>query len=165
MGWPDGGISLSVRLRHNRHHGAGDRSFPFVRVDSARVAVRLHERPVELAQDGGWTLLVGVILIGGVAAAIAIAQYWEEWFPPQLGLQTQYAGLKLGMSPQEVMYVKGNPPEVFGEESTDPEWKAWFNVIETDRLEKGKKVTDYTAWSYEEYKHSINVLFNESARQ
>src|SRR5262245_61539470 len=66
----------------------------------------------------GWTLLV---VIGGVAAVTAIGQirqYWEEWFPPQLGRQTQYAGLKLGISPQEVMYIKGYPPPSSGKSLT-----------------------------------------------
>ena len=45
--------------------------------------------------------------------------------------------------------------------ATDPELKGWFNVIKTDKLEKDKKVTDYTAWSYDQYKHSINIVFND----
>lgn len=109
----------------------------------------------------GWTLLVLVILVGGAAAVIAIAQYWQEWFPPQLGRQTHYAGLKLGMTPQEVMYIKGSPPEVLGEENTDPAWRGFLKVIKADKLEKGKKVDDYQHWSYEEYKHSIIVTFND----
>ena len=98
----------------------------------------------------GGTLLVGVILIGVVAAVATIEQIAHKWFPPQLGRQTQpqlerqtqYAGLKLGTGPQEVMYIKGYPPEVFGEENTDPAWKGWFKLIKTDELEKDKKVTD-----------------------
>ena len=73
----------------------------------------------------------------------------------------QYAGLKLGMSPQEVMYTKGYPSGVFGEkEESDPVWKGWFHIIKTNELPEGKKVTDYTVWSYDQYKHSINVGFN-----
>jgi hypothetical protein len=108
----------------------------------------------------GRTLLVSVILAAGAAGAIAIAHYWDELFPTRLTRQTQYAGLKLGISPQEVMYIKGYPPVVLGQENADPEWKGFFTIIKTSELEKGKKVTDYKNWSYDHYKHNINVEFN-----
>src|SRR5262245_37092527 len=101
------------------------------------------------------------MLIGGGLAAVAIAQYWEQLFPARLEWQTQYAGLKLGMNPQEVMYIKGYPHVVVGEESTDPAWKGFFKVIKTSELEKGKTVNDYKHWSYDQYKSNINVVFNE----
>jgi hypothetical protein len=144
-------------------------------------------------------MLGGAIVAGSVVVVVvAIGQYWEKWFPPQLGRQTQYAGLKLGMSPQEVMYIKGNPPGVFGEESTsilagfrqqypqyndlsdvqlaDALYKKFYSDMpreqfdkkiaaqqpkSTDKLEKDKKVTDYMAWFYKQYKYSIVVTFND----
>jgi hypothetical protein len=115
----------------------------------------------------GEMLRVGAIIILACVAVIAIAQFWEKWFPPQLERQTsqlerqtQYAGLRLGMSPQEVMYIKGYPPAVFGEESTEG-WSKPIKPIKTDKLEKDKKVTDYTVWFYEQYKYSIGVVFND----
>jgi len=109
----------------------------------------------------GRTLLTSVLLIGGVASAFTIAQYWDHLFPVRLGRQTHYAGLTLGMAPQEVMYIKGYPPLVIGDESAESGWKGWFKVIKTAELETGKKVTDYKHWSYEQYKYTINVAFNE----
>jgi hypothetical protein len=101
-----------------------------------------------------------VVLIVGVSAAVAIVQHWDYLFPTKLGRQTQYAGLKLGMSPKEVMYIKGFPSTVLGEESTDPTMKGWFLVINTKELEKGKEVTDYANWSYNYDKHNLNVEFD-----
>lgn len=109
----------------------------------------------------GRTFLLAIVLIAGLGAAIAIAQYWDHLFPTKLVRQTQYAGLKLGMRPDEVMYIKGYPPVVLGEEHTDPQFKGSFQVIKTGELPKGKKVTDYRYWSYDAYKHNFNVIFND----
>jgi len=38
------------------------------------------------------TLFLGLILIGGSAAVVALAKLWDELFPTQLGRQAQYAG-------------------------------------------------------------------------
>jgi len=105
------------------------------------------------------TLFFGLILIAGSAAVVALAHYWDELFPTQLGRQLQYAGLKLGMSPQEVMYIKGYPPIVL-EEDVDPAWKDFLSVIKTNELKQGKKVTDFKHWSYEQYKSNFTVVFN-----
>jgi hypothetical protein len=45
-------------------------------------------------------LAVGLVLVTGIIAATAIVQYWDALFPTSLPRQTQYAGIKLGMSPQ-----------------------------------------------------------------
>jgi hypothetical protein len=105
------------------------------------------------------TLFFGLILIGGSVAVIALVHYWDELFPVQLGRQTQYAGLKLGMNPQEVMYVKGYPPEVL-EPDEDPIWKGVFKNIKTSELKQGKKATDFKRWSYDQYKSYLLVEFN-----
>jgi hypothetical protein len=102
------------------------------------------------------TLFSILILVVGSAAVIALANYWDEIFPVQVGPQTQYAGLKLGMSPQDVMYVKGYPPTVL-EEDADVAWK----VVKTSELAKGKQATDYRHWSYEQYKSNLNIKFNK----
>lgn len=102
------------------------------------------------------------VLLVGIIGVVAIVQYWDHFFPTKLSRQTQYAGLKLGMKPEDVMYIKGYPPVVISdEENPDPAWKGWFGVIKTEELPKGKKVTDYKHWSYNLYKHTLNVAFND----
>src|SRR5262245_14343002 len=110
-----------------------------------------------------WTLVVSVILIAGTAAVVALNVYWSELFPERLGRQAEYAGLKLGMSPQEVMYIKGYPPIVL-EKDADPnsEWKDFLLVKETKDLAKGKKVTDYKHWSYKQFKSTLGVEFDDN---
>lgn len=107
----------------------------------------------------GRTALFALLLIAGSAAIIAIVQYWDEIFPAQLQQQTQYAGLKLGMSPQEVMYIKGYPAEVL-EEVADPAWKGILKNTKTKELKEGKKIADYQHWAYDEYKLYLKVEFN-----
>ena len=53
--------------------------------------------------------------------------YPRNELPAPIRLQTEYAGLRLGMThPEEVMYVKGYPPTVEEEEAETPEWKGFF---------------------------------------
>ena len=102
-------------------------------------------------------IFFGLIVIG---TALGVgAYYWQE-LPQKIERQTAYAGLRLGMTQDEVMYVKGYPPFVLGEELTDPQWKGFMTVVDTKNLEKGKRAIDYRDWSYEEYEHNINVAFN-----
>ena len=103
------------------------------------------------------TLFSGLLLLAGLAAVVALAHYWDELFPTQLGRQTQYAGLKLGMTPQEVMYVKGYPPVVLDDDNPGSDW---LSQIKTEKLEKGKKVTDFKHWEFGQYKSRIDVEFN-----
>jgi hypothetical protein len=106
------------------------------------------------------TALVCLTLIFGLAASIAGIYVWNQ-LPTAVARQTEYARLRLGMNQDEVMYIKGYPPSVLGEEVGDPAWKGFFGVIETKNLEKGKRVTDYRDWSYNEYESNINVAFND----
>jgi hypothetical protein len=109
-------------------------------------------------------LFFGLILIAGSSAVLALAHYWDELFPTQLGRQMEYAGLKLGMSPLEVMYIKGYPPIVL-EEEVDPAWKGFLKVTKTKELEQGKQAADFKHWSYEQHKSNLNVaLRRESSR-
>src|SRR5262245_15306962 len=87
------------------------------------------------------------------------AYYWQQ-LPQKIERQTAYAGLRLGMTPDEVMYVKGYPPFVLAEELTDPQWKGFMKVVDTKNLEKGKRAIDYRDWSYQGYEHNIDVTFN-----
>jgi hypothetical protein len=89
------------------------------------------------------------------------AYYWQQ-LPQKIERQTAYAGLRLGMSQDEVMYTKGYPPFVLGEEVTDPQWKGSMPVVDTKNLEKGKRAIDYRDWYYEEDQRNINVTFNRA---
>jgi hypothetical protein len=104
-------------------------------------------------------VFVAVALFG--AACVGAVYVWD-WLPTPVTRQTEYVGLRLGMPPDEVMYVKGYPPVVLAEEVNDPAWKGFFSVIETKSLENGKSVKDYRNWSYNAVESNLNVAFNDS---
>ena len=66
---------------------------------------------------------------------------------PTLTRQTEYAGLRLGMSPDEVMYTKGYPPTVLEQPKAGKLGGNYFDqfnsVIETTKLPTGKRVQVY----------------------
>lgn len=100
------------------------------------------------------TILIGVIAWGGL--------YIWNHLPTTLTPQTEYVGLHLGMSPDEVMYVKGYPPIVLGKPVRVDEWTGFFlEVIETKKLEKGKTVNDFQYWVYDSI---ITVEFDNAKK-
>jgi hypothetical protein len=110
------------------------------------------------------TTFVGVII---VSILIGVIFTVESLLP--IAPQTAYAGLRLGMGQDEVMYIKGYPPSVLGKAPKAPEAKGpwdrygWWDdpvVVETKTLGDGQRVQDYRDWSYQ-YRHSrIDVTFN-----
>jgi hypothetical protein len=100
------------------------------------------------------TFLVLAAIIGGV-------YFWNQ-LPVTVTPQTEYAGIRIGMTPDEVMYIKGFPPTVFGEPRDDGDWKGFQPAIETKDLEKGKRVQDYRDWSYGPPNSRIDIKFNEA---
>jgi hypothetical protein len=92
------------------------------------------------------------IIVLGTALGVG-AYFWGLQLPQEVEPQTAYAGLRLGMTQEEVMYVKGDPPIVFDEGS--------MTKVDTKKLEKEQKqVTDFRDWSYSEYEREIVVTFN-----
>ena len=99
-----------------------------------------------------WNWKKGLIRFGlGIAAilafgAIGIYAYirYENRLVPQAG----YYDLALGMTKDEVYYVKGHPPEVL-ERPSDPKegWGGWL-VLDTKKLPPGKGPKDYLSWQY-----------------
>ena len=83
----------------------------------------------------------------------------KQVVPTKVGRQTEYAGLRLGMTQDEVMYVKGNPPYVLADEP-DSQWKGFMRVIDTKNLEEGKRAIDYSDWGFRETLRHIDVTFN-----
>src|SRR5437870_4308170 len=84
------------------------------------------------------TALAVLALVLITAAIIGGVELWNR-LPATVTPQTEYAGLRIGMTPDDVMYIKGYPPEVFGELSNE----GWLPVIKTTELEKGRRVEDY----------------------
>jgi hypothetical protein len=54
-------------------------------------------------------IFFGLIVIG---TALGVGAYYWQQLPQKIERQTAYAGLRLGMTQDEVMYVKGYPPFV-----------------------------------------------------
>jgi len=75
-----------------------------------------------------------------------------------VGRQTEYAGLRLGVSPDEVLYVKGYPAVVLVTDAPASEDNP--SVVRTSDLEIGKRVQDYQYWGYEDDDRNITVVFN-----
>jgi hypothetical protein len=102
------------------------------------------------------TFLAIVAITGTIAGALYI---WNQ-LPLALARQTEYAGLRLGISQDEVIYIKGVPQTVNGELETEGPLKGSRPTIEKDKLEKGKQVRDYDDWAYNGDYSRINVTFN-----
>ncbi|MBR1302171.1 hypothetical protein [Bradyrhizobium sp. AUGA SZCCT0042] len=103
--------------------------------------------------------VLALVVVG--TAVIIVAQYWDQMFPVKLDRQTQYDGLRLGMSKDEVKYIKGIPTTVITNDKDGP-WKD-FGVVQTSELPKGKTVNDYSLWSYDGHKRYYNVGFGNSS--
>jgi hypothetical protein len=132
-------------------------------------AVRAMWRRSRIARALAWFALAAlVVMVMAAAIGIDVRYYYEVSTTELVSLfgrkplvqQTEYAGLRLGMSPDEVMYIKGYPPQVLGEPDKDGEWKGDRPVIATNQLQKGKRVEDYDIWSYENDQSRIDVIFN-----
>jgi hypothetical protein len=101
--------------------------------------------------------LVALIVLTGVV--ICGLYFWKQ-LPPTVSPQTEYAGIRLGMGPDEVLYINGSPPAVYGEAEKEGKWRGFQPIIETKNLENGKLVQDYRVWSYEQSSNHIDVTFN-----
>jgi hypothetical protein len=101
--------------------------------------------------------LVALIVLTGVVIG---GLYFSKRLPPTISPQTEYADIRLGMGPDEVLYINGSPPAVYGEAEKEGKWRGFQPIIETKNLEKGKLVQDYRVWSYEQSSNRIDVTFN-----
>src|SRR5262249_15726497 len=70
---------------------------------------------------------------------------------------TEYAGLRLGMSPDEVMQIRGDPPFVIGKEKIAEDV---FPTFEIKTLKNGERVQDYQGWHWPDFEGGINVFFD-----
>lgn len=87
--------------------------------------------------------------------------FWPALMPATI--PAQYAGIKLGMSQGEVLYIKGMPATVRGIGSADPWEEKLTHKIE--QIPKGKKVQDFGVWQYELSNAMLYVSFNKDRSQ
>jgi hypothetical protein len=99
--------------------------------------------------------LVGGIVVIGAGAYL----YFNYEEPPtkQLG----YADLKLGMSENEVRYIKGSPTEVMEADALSP---GFDRVVKVDKLDQGRTVSDYPEWSYTDTSSRIDITFDPNRK-
>jgi hypothetical protein len=105
----------------------------------------------QVARISALALVLAGVIIGGL-------YLWKQ-LPATISPQTEYASLRLGIGPAEVMYIKGYPPQVLGEAAKNDEWPGQ-PIIETKNLESGKRPQDYRDWSYSDSSTRIDVTFN-----
>src|ERR1700722_9372212 len=101
--------------------------------------------------------LIALIVLTGVV--IGGLYFWKQLLPT-ISPQTEYAGIRLGMGPDEVLSINGSPPAVYGEAEKEGKWRGFQPIIETRNLEKGKLVKNYRGGSYEQIWNHIDVTFN-----
>jgi hypothetical protein len=98
-----------------------------------------------------------LLVIAGILTAAGV-YVWNN-LPP--GLQKQYAGLEIGISPEEVLYRRGTPTSVLGEGLKDPGMEGFREVIDSAKIPKGKTIKDYDTWNYGDAKFNVSVTFNQ----
>lgn len=97
------------------------------------------------------SIVVGGLVTGGVYV----------WNNLPIGLQKQYAGIDIGISPEELLYRRGNPTSVLGEAINDKGMEGFRAIIATDSIEKGKSIRDYDEWTYTEGNTNLYITFNK----
>ncbi|WP_018459708.1 hypothetical protein [Bradyrhizobium sp. WSM4349] len=102
--------------------------------------------------------------MGSLAAFVLLAGagiYSLQFIPWPVSPQTEYSRIKIGISPDEVIYIKGMPS---CEMSKDPDWSGWQQLIEVEKIEKGKTVRDFQDWTWGENGSRIDVAFDPATR-
>jgi predicted membrane-bound mannosyltransferase len=79
-------------------------------------------------------LLALIVLTGVVMGGL---YFWKQ-LPPTISPQTEYAGIRLGMGPGEVLSINGSPSAVYEEAEKEGKWRGFQPIIETKNLEKGR---------------------------
>jgi hypothetical protein len=79
--------------------------------------------------------LVALIVLGG--AVIGGLYFWKQ-LPPTISPQTDYAGIRLGMAPDEVLSINGSPPAVYGEAEKEGKWRG-FSQLSKQRTWKKER--------------------------
>jgi hypothetical protein len=100
----------------------------------------------------GFVGLLVLLLFAGISTYV--------WYKFPLPRQTQYAALGLGISPDEVLYRKGPPNEVYGEWTGPNEGWPGRMVTSTQDIKDGKSFRDFGAWAYETNASRIDIEFS-----
>src|SRR5262245_27041073 len=78
--------------------------------------------------------------------------------------QNSYSDIALGMTVDEVFYIKGEPSSVLDSENKD----GWYLIINTRDIKKGKTVRDFLGWQFAQEANesdSLNVLFADRTKR
>jgi hypothetical protein len=73
---------------------------------------------------------VVIVITGGVIGGL---YFWKQ-LPPTISPQTEYAGIRLGMGPDEVLYINGSPPAVYGEAEKEGKWRGFQPINAPDAI-------------------------------
>ncbi len=99
-----------------------------------------------------WNWRKGLIRLGVVTSAIAAVGvgsiYTYDRYQNRLTRATGYYDLTLGMSKDEVYYVKGQPTEVHERPAKGDAFEGSWLVIYVNAIPKGKTPKDYISWAY-----------------
>lgn len=105
----------------------------------------------------GAPILLGLVIGGGVASY----KFYKKTFPPTVIKQTGLEELELGMTKNEVRYIKGEPNQVLEKVSDDINFYWYVDPIPTD-----KNIVDYNMWEYSnDYGNELTVTFNPKAEK
>ncbi len=92
---------------------------------------------------------------------VGLATWGYVRFENRLTKQLEYYDLKLGMTKNDVTYVKGIPDYV----QPDADKDGWQLVIQTKEIEKGKSIKDFDTWSYHVSEgERLDIDFDKSGR-
>jgi hypothetical protein len=104
--------------------------------------------------------------MGAVIAFVVLAWgviYAINEYTPGPSRQTDFAGLSLGMTMQEVQYIKGRPTAVYEPAPGGSKFKLLKNA---NKLDEGITPRDYLDWGYDADKdHRVSVEFDEETKQ
>jgi hypothetical protein len=104
-------------------------------------------------------LMIIAITAATVGAAFGIFSFKELIFPLQT--QTEYAGLRLGMSMEEVNYVNGIPDAVLGPLEEEGEFEGWQTIINVKDFDKRQHVEEFDDWSFDQPLRRIDLTFDK----
>jgi hypothetical protein len=100
----------------------------------------------------GRRLFFGVLIIVCLIGVVSGGGYVWNQLPTKISKQTEYAGLRLGMTMNDVIFVKGIPNNTYNEGKSEGE----MEVFSWD-----KKIEDYNEWSYEGDKRRTDIVFDK----
>jgi hypothetical protein len=105
-----------------------------------------------------WVKAVGFIML---ITAIGGSTFFYVKIADAPTKQTEYAGLRLGMTMKEVLYERGNPTAVWGPVEKEGDWQP---EIMTAELKKNESVKDSQSWTYFAPNSWISLEFDAATK-